>query len=316
MNRKQNNQIKINEYLLSGQSQNLKELYKQIMLEAVAKDQSQAEILPQEKGISNNYALSSTASPEVQRRIRIDQLPPGIEDMGNGWWKINGRWYFITPGFYPVGVNEHGVPVLNDKNWVEGATPANLGGPGRFDKFPKNPSDGDVTRILGKDGKYYYYVFSQPPGVWHVLQDNNNPNFGWDDPSNMPLPPNPPIPRPVIPQVAPFGQGINNGNSPMWEEEWQNHPGLPRPGTNPQLPPWPSPEDNPWDPVLPPPDYGPSWPGVPYEGPYAPPYPPYPYYPGLGYDPNPQTPTGPLYYNPYNPTAPLRPRPYPRPYRP
>lgn len=311
-NYRQNKQIKVNEDLLSGK---LKYFYKQKLSEAIS-DTKPQEQLSVEKGVINQVPslLSNIAPPEVQRRIQLDQLPPNIQNMGNGWWKINGNWYFITPGFYPVGVNEHGVPVLNTDNWIPGADPANLGGPDRFDKFPKNPKDGDITRIRGKDGDYYYYVFSQPPGVWQIMPDYSNPNFGWDDSSDMPLPPNPPIPRPPIPQIAPFGPGVNNGNSPMWDDQW--NPTLPRPGGPPPvLPPWPSAEDNPWDPVLPPPDWGPSWPGMPYGGEYAPPYPPYPYYPGLGY-PNPQTPTGPLYYNPNNPTDPLRPRPYPRPNRP
>ena len=245
----------------------LKEVYKRILREDATKynQTQQPEITrPEKGGVINRVPdmLRSSQPNFVSQRLQIDQIDPQFVNYGNGWWKDgNGNWLYVQPPFRPVGLNEHGQYVITHPDRVP-----NLGGGGRFDTFPKNPADGDFTRIR-VGGKYYYYRYTPgangQPGLWIETFP-----FGWPD--NMPDYPGttvPPLPPPngytnpdgVVDMPGGqhgIGQGV--GYSPFPLDNWPS--GLPRPaGTDPNdhtptpgLPMWPT-GDSPADPALPPP---------------------------------------------------------------
>lgn len=294
-----------------------KKLYNRYINEDVTKYNQDQQVDPalysgeMTKGIDNSnrvpYMLRQQNLPyEIDQRVERYEMPDGIQNMGNGWWKVNGNWYYFQQPFRPVGVNEHGVPIVDTGDPLNRGRRPDLDRQpkDRYDKFPKNPRPGEYTRIRGEDGRIHYYRFYNPPGVWGPMPHRYNPDYeepGYAyPPQNMPLPPqsgedfNPDLQIPG----GNFGQGVGGGAWPMFDEQWQQYPGLPRPGSPNDLPDWPSPVDNPADPVLPPPTIDDYW--IPPYGGYPgwpTPETPYPWYPDSGY---PRPTRGPFNYPNFN----------------
>jgi hypothetical protein len=206
----------------------LKEVYKRILREDATKynQTQQPEITRPEKGgvINRVPDMLSSTQPDVNHSLQIDRMD-GIQEVGGGWWRINGQMYFLGPDWIPFGFNEHGVLIIIPSVGGFPRPDPNHRPRDRFDQFPRNPAHGDTTRIRGTDGRIHFYIFhGGPPARWihtdgYFYADNNPAlppglrgrprwqNFGFDnntgewgfDPTEVPNSPYVPSLKPLFP---------------------------------------------------------------------------------------------------------------------